>query len=243
MTNTRTRRRPDAIRGSTEIPQRRHNGGAGQRVYDLLRADIMDGALGPGAPLREVELGARYGVSRTPVREALQRLEGERWVRRDPRVGITVAAPDAEEVIESYAVQEALEGMAARLAAQRLTDEWAITLRALQDALVAELASGAVQRAVQLSSELHRSIWTISGNRTLGRLLDEIEQTLGGRMRRSGLAHPGREETAQLEHEQVLEAIVARDPDRAEAAMRAHLRAARDVRIKLSIQERGASVG
>src|SRR5690606_23078002 len=91
------------------------------RVFARLQDDIVRGELPPGTKLGETELAARYGVSRGPLREAIRRLESRKLLERIPHVGTRVAVLDASDLAEIYRVREALEGMAARLAAENMT--------------------------------------------------------------------------------------------------------------------------
>ena len=97
------------------IPQPRD---LGQEAYGRIRAAIRDGTLGPGLRLTETDLAARFGVSRTPVRQAIARLEAEGLLTHEPRRGLTVMRPDHQQVVELYVMREVLEAAAARLAAQ-----------------------------------------------------------------------------------------------------------------------------
>ena len=108
------------------------------RVYSALRRDILGGALAPGAALREEELGRFHHVSRTPVREALGRLESEGLAARHPRSGMVVSTPTLDEIVDLYVVREALEGMAARLATERRTEADLARLDILVQAAEAE---------------------------------------------------------------------------------------------------------
>jgi DNA-binding GntR family transcriptional regulator len=108
------------------------------RVYSALKRDILGGALAPGAALREEELGRFHHVSRTPVREALGRLESEGLAARHPRSGMVVSTPTLDEIVDLYVVREALEGMAARLATERRTEADLARLEILVQAAEAE---------------------------------------------------------------------------------------------------------
>src|SRR6267378_901054 len=93
-----------------------------ETVYASLKRDILQGVLPPGSPLREEELGRSHQVSRTPVREALSRLETEGLASRHSRTGLVVSAPTLDEIVDLYVLREVLEGLAARLAAERRTE-------------------------------------------------------------------------------------------------------------------------
>ena len=150
---------------------------------------------------------------------------------------MTVAAPNVEEILESMVVGEVLEALAARLAAQSLSEETAMRLKALHHELGKTLEAEDAERAVELSSQIHRTIWKACGNARLLAILDQLEVSRGGRLRRSAYGEPNRVSQAHEEHSQLITAMVDRDPDRAEAAMRSHLKAAREVRILMSVRE------
>src|SRR5690242_7766883 len=102
----------------TQPPARRRAAGQASHadaVYAAIKHDILSGALGPGAPLREEALSRSHAVSRTPVREALSRLEREGLASRRSRTGLVVSELNADEVIDLYVLREALEGLVARL--------------------------------------------------------------------------------------------------------------------------------
>ena len=203
-------------------------------VYDRLKADILDGGLEPGERLREDALSDRFRVSRTPVREALNRLEADGLVVDSPGRGLVVAAFGEEEILEGYVIRGVLEGVAARLAAQRASDIDIHRLELLLDALEAAGAKGDVETAIRLSGEFHSQLWQLAGNRRLLKLMRDIEATMG-RYQRLTMAHPGRTERAIHEHREMLEAIKARDLDRAEALGREHMQEAQKTRIAMSI--------
>ena len=110
----------------------------GQDAYGRIRAAIRAGTLAPGLRLTETDLAARFGVSRTPVRQAIARLEAEGLLTHAPRRGLTVTRPDHAQVVELYVMREILEGAAARLAAQHATET---ELAAMAELIAAEPAA------------------------------------------------------------------------------------------------------
>ncbi|MFT7289439.1 MAG: DNA-binding GntR family transcriptional regulator, partial [Halieaceae bacterium] len=93
------------------------------RAFQMLQSDITKGVIKPGSKISETELAARYGTSRGPLREALQRLEGRGLIERIPHVGTRVVSLNLNELLEIYQVREALEGLACRLAAENMSDD------------------------------------------------------------------------------------------------------------------------
>ena len=200
------------------------------RVFAQLQDDIVRGALKPGTKLGETELAGRYGVSRGPLREAIRRLESRKLLERIPHVGTRVASLEPADLIEIYHVREALEGMAARLAAVQMSDAEVAGLRELlalheqQQDLQEDVAY--FQRAGDL--DFHYRIIQGSHNATLiDLLIGELYHRV--RMYRYQLqTTPNRPKKALGEHQRIVEAIEARDGEMAEMLMRRHISRARE---------------
>jgi DNA-binding GntR family transcriptional regulator len=192
---------------------------AGQ-VAERLRAEIVAGERAPGIKLRQVEIARRYGVSTTPVREALATLEREGLVRLHPQRGAVVFLPSVEDLREHYEIRAALEALAAAKAADVFEREWAAPLEAMLD----EMRIGPpAARYIDLNQRFHTTLYEHCGR---GRL---VEMIAGLRDASSAYLHIYRAAAdfpaARLdqEHREILAACVARDPARAAAATRAHL--------------------
>lgn len=188
---------------------------------------ITNGEFKPGERLSEVELARRLGISRGPLREALGRLEG-RLVTRTPRIGFSVITLTRRDLDELLALREALEGMTARLAATRIT---AAQLRGLEGLMARHDAAPSTHAedryiARPLDDEFHERIARASGNARIEAILFQSLYFQLQLYRFRGSARPGGAATALAEHRRILEALAARDPDAAEAAMRDHLRRA-----------------
>ncbi len=200
------------------------------QVFARLQDDIVLGVLKPGTKLGETELATRYGVSRGPLREAIRRLESRKLLERIPHVGTRVAALDASELIEIYRVREALEGMAARLAAENMTEAeiaslWELlALHEQQQDLQEDTAY--FQHAGDL--DFHYRVIQGSHNRALIELLiGEIYHRVR-RYRYQFSMTPNRPQKALAEHRRIAEAIEARDGEVAELLMRRHISRARE---------------
>src|SRR5690606_17467157 len=199
------------------------------QVVERLQDDIVLGVLPPGTKLGEAELAARYGVSRGPLREAIRRLESRKLLERIPHVGTRVATLKLEDLIEIYRVREALEGMAARQAAENMSQAEIAGLRELlalheqQQDLQEDTAY--FQRAGDL--DFHYRVIQGSHNRTLiDLLIDEIYHRV--RMYRYQFSMTAnRPRKALAEHRHIVEAIEARDGEMAELLMRRHISRAR----------------
>lgn len=186
---------------------------------------ITSGEFRPGERLSEAHLARQLGISRGPLREALGRLEG-RLVMRTPRIGVSVIALSTEDLAQLFEVREALEGMACRLAAERITRGQITSLQALLDQHRTNEAvlrsDGYFQR--QPDEDFHLSILRCAGNARLQELLMEGLYYQLRLYRFKASTEPGRAKAAFREHGAILDALAARDPDAAEAAMRKHIR-------------------
>lgn len=211
---------------------------AGQTdAYALILQAIDVGVFKPGDRLVESDLADRFGVSRTPIREALQRLETQNLLTRDGR-SLIVASLSHNEMAELYAVRSELEGLAARLAAQHASAEEVLVLREMvqEDRKLTDDPS-ALSRA---NRRFHKQIHLASHNRFLVRQLDLVHRSMA-LMATTSLAAEGRGEVAMEEHNAIVEAIAAGDQDGAQQALRDHISVAFVTRLKLdSLSSDGA---
>ncbi len=199
-------------------------------AYDLVLDAIDTGLYRPGDRLVESELAERFGVSRTPIREALQRLETQSLLERDGR-SLIVASLDHNQLAELYTVRAELEGLAARLAAQHAAPEEIRVLREMVESdreLVGD--PGALARA---NRRFHRQLHRASHNRYLVQQLDLVHRTMV-LLATTTLSAEGRSSRAVGEHDAIVTAIEARDGDSAANALRTHISKAFETRLKLS---------
>jgi DNA-binding GntR family transcriptional regulator len=217
-------------------PRVRHTGhpSHADAVYVAIKHDILSGALGPGATLREEALSRSHAVSRTPVREALSRLEREGLASRRSRRGLVVSELNADEVIDLYVLREALEALVARLVAERRTEIDLTRLELLVRGAERALGDGDLERAQYLGSEFHFVLRQVAGNRPLARALKEVLDLV--QRSASTLSVPGRVEQSQAEHVELLAAVRARDEAAAERIASRHVRELRDLRIAMAIE-------
>ncbi|HEV7266792.1 MAG TPA: GntR family transcriptional regulator [Falsiroseomonas sp.] len=210
----------------------------GQEAYERIRGAIREGALSPGLRLTETDLAGRFGVSRTPVRQAIARLESEGLLTHEPRRGLSVTRPDHGQVIELYVMREILEGAAARLAAQHATET---EIGAMAELVEAEPMAFADTHALsELNQRLHGLLYLAAHNRYLLKSLGQISATIA--LLPTLLTLGGRAEQAHAEHRVLLDALQRRHGDAAEAAARAHSRAAQRHRLAWLVRTVGLPV-
>jgi DNA-binding GntR family transcriptional regulator len=191
------------------------------RVYRALKHDILAREFAPGQPLAEIELARQYGASRTPLREALQRLNADGLVRIEPRRGAFVQELTVTDFLEINELRSVLEPYAARLAAARIPADEVHRLQAdLASIRVDDPAEDDFRRLEALDEEVHEAIARASGNQRLCRLiasLDDMMQVMrvGDLRRRHAETH---ESLAAI-----LDALVARDADTADLLLRRHI--------------------
>ncbi|WP_214366145.1 GntR family transcriptional regulator [Pseudonocardia sp. H11422] len=201
-------------------------------AYNAMRDGIAAGLYPAGTWLREEDIALSTGVSRTPVREALRRLQAEGFVEIQPNRGAMVVGWGAEELDDIYDLRVMLEGYAARRAARRgaLDAAGFARLGALcteMERLLDEQGEQHCQRLTQLNLAFHAAVHQAARNRQL--LLNILPVLIQGPLVRETFHHYTREELARsfAQHRDILEALVAGDGDWAESTMRAHIRAAR----------------
>lgn len=197
--------------------------------YDVLKRAIVTGELSPGQPLVESALATWCGVSRTPIREALRRLEQDGLVERDDH-GLAVRARSPEEIIDLYDTRISLEAMAGRVAAERRSDHDVRTLRWLIER-GERVSSEDPREMVEANEQFHRVVWKSSRNESLIDLLERLSLHLG-RFPQTTLTAPGRWEAGLAEHRTLVDAIEGRDAKAAESIARSHFQIARDIRLQ-----------
>lgn len=197
-------------------------------AYSCILTAIEEGEFSPGDRLVESDLALRFGMSRTPVREALGRLETQSLVTRDGR-SLIVASLDHAQTAELYVVRAELEGLAARLAARHATAEEITVLREMVEADRALIGDPAA--LARANKQFHRQIHLASHNRFLQQQLDLVHRSMA-LMASTSLAIEGRGAAALGEHDAIVEAIAARDEDAAGAALRTHISRAFETRLK-----------
>ena len=199
------------------------------QAYGRFREGLHRGTFVPGQRVLETEIAERFGMSCTPVREAIRRLQSEGLVAQMPGRGLCVARFDHAEVDELYVMREALEGTAARLAAQNAGRPDI----ALLQRMVTEEATLPVEALAEHNRRFHRALHHAAHNRYLLRALSAISDALL-LLGPTTLELPGRATAAREEHARIVAAIAARDAAAAEATARAHIAAAHEARLLLA---------
>jgi len=224
----RPRRTPERGSGRSELP----NGYRVEEAYRYLKTRIMSADLTPGASLNELEIAAALGTSRTPVREAIRKLEQEGLAMRYPNRGAIVAKLSMTDVLEIWQIREILEPAACRLAADRVDRN---ALAELEQALLElrgrETGPEAYERFLRADMGLHGLIVEATGNATLRRVLEMLNERV---VQVRVVTSPARFRHAVDEHLAIIAALKARDAEAAMGAMRRHLESARQSLVLLA---------
>lgn len=196
------------------------------QVFSRIVEAIVMGEIPPGTPISENEVALRFGVSRGPAREAIFRLEAKGLANRVAHFGARVVDLTLDDLQSLFELREAMEGLACRLAAERMTDA---ELQAIEDSLRShasqpQVASGQSYYQPGGDQDFHFRIARASHNQRLFRTVSEDLYDVMRLYRFRSSLRPGRTAEALAEHRAIVEALRLRDPDKAEAAMRAHIR-------------------
>lgn len=202
-------------------------------AYQLILRAIDIGTYRPGDRLVESELADRFGVSRTPIREALQRLETQSLLARDGR-SLIVASLDHNQMAELYMVRSELEGLAARLAARHATEEEVRLLREMVEQDRARVGDPAA--LARTNRRFHRQVHLASHNRYLVQQLDLVYRSMA-LMATTSLAAKGRSEVALAEHAGIVDAIERGDGEAAAKALKAHISRAFEARLRQDAED------
>ena len=204
------------------------HGTLASRITDSIRTAIINGEIAPGSKLSEPQLAIQFETSRGPIREAIRRLETQNLVRHVPHEGVRVITLDDQEMSAIYEVREALEGMAAGLAAQRMSDEEIIELKELLQLHRNHQSETGEYMQADGDFDFHYRIIQGSKNQFLIRQLCDDLYHLIRMFRYRSSRFQNRSEMALIEHEQLIHAISQRDSQLAEMIMRRHIARARE---------------
>ena len=207
-----------------------------EHVFRELKDRIITGDLAPGSRLIESTVAAEFGVSRTPVREALQRLTTEGLLDVDPLRGMVVHAPDAREIQDVLQIRASLDALAAALAAHAASDSDLARLRLTVEAMEEGVALDRREQIMRANRRFHDIIYEAAANPRLARMAGELRDYVR-RFSTPPSASPDRAKGVREEHRALLEAIERHDGPAASAASDRHLAAARDYVARLALQE------
>lgn len=191
-------------------------------VFDSLREAIIQGRLKPGERLMEMQLADEMGVSRTPVREAIRKLELEGFVAMIPRKGAYVSGISVKDIVDVFEIRAALEGLAAGLAAERITPE---ELEQMERSLlqISEVSDKQdIDAMVETDTNFHDLLYRASRNERLSQIITHLKEQIQ-RFRTTSLSQPGRSKNALFEHRAIVEAISDRNVEAARALAREHI--------------------
>jgi DNA-binding GntR family transcriptional regulator len=198
-------------------------------VYQKLRQAIASGELKPGERVMEVEVAAWLDVSRTPVREALRRLESDGMLALEPRTGLVVASITRQAMLELYVMREVLESTAARLCARHASDSEVLELEAI--VRHEERLQGDAEALVRQNRLFHDAVHRGAHNRYLEKSLNAVNDSMC-LLGKSQMLLPERAVEARREHAELFDAIRCRDAEAAEELARQHVRSAQRQRLK-----------
>ena len=193
-----------------------------ESLRQQLEGAIAAGHLEPGSRLDEQEIAQRFGVSRTPVREAFRLMAANHLVELRGRQGATVRAIKAEALIEMFQVMAELEGLCARLAARRVSQAWGNEISEIHQRLVATGETGDIDVFYDVNQEFHEAIYEASRNAFLADQTRRLRNQVAA-YRRRVTRMPNRIADTVREHEAIMQAILAHDPERAHSTMRDHV--------------------
>ncbi|MBI2938998.1 MAG: GntR family transcriptional regulator [Chloroflexi bacterium] len=200
-------------------------------AYRRLRAAIIDFELAPGERLNERALAEQLGVSRTPLREALQRLYRDGLVVLIPRRGAFIARLSPTEVRDLCETNVALQSLLARCAAERGTPAEREALATHLADLEAAAAANDLTRWIQVDPLIHHTLWAMARNAYARQILENAEPKVG-RLRRLCIREPGRLGESTLEHHRLVEAVIDGRPQEAEELARQHLQRFQEVALR-----------
>ncbi|MGE5373080.1 MAG: GntR family transcriptional regulator [Solirubrobacterales bacterium] len=191
-------------------------------VFEALREAIMSGALPPGERMMEVQLAEELGVSRTPVREAIRKLELEGFVVMIPRKGAYVAGISLKDVADVFEIRTALEALAAGLAAERITDEELEEMERIVVLKSEAIKNNDLELLIETDTQFHEVLYRASRNEKLFQIINNLREQIQ-RFRTTSLASPGRMRLALEEHKKIIEALSERNISLAQQLAQDHI--------------------
>lgn len=203
-----------------------------ERIFQELRDDIVEGKYRIGDPLIETVLAHEFGVSRTPIREALKQLEFEGLVVSLPNRGVTVHGLSDQDIEDIFTIRLLLEGQAAYWAAERIDEEKLARMSEITELMELYTRKNDAIRLSQLDTEFHQVVFSACDSRMLEHVLTYLHQN-AQRARRASLVVPNRPKMSLHEHREILAAIETHDPALAKAKMEEHVHNAKERRVNV----------
>ena len=201
-------------------------------VYEQLKRQILTGEITPGTRMMEVELADEMGVSRTPVREAIRKLEKEGLVTIEPRKGAYASDISVKDMIDTMEVREHLESLAAHLAAMTMTEEQREELERITEGYTQAIYNNDMEEMIHYDELFHKGIVYASGNKTLIQVSEAVQE-LSLRFRYLYYDDLSRYGSMPMEHKEILEAIENRDAEAAKECAKNHVKRLKDFVIRV----------
>lgn len=190
-----------------------------EKILETIRDAILKGSMKPGERVSEPDLAERFGISRTPIREAFRQLESEGYLQVIPRKGAVVASLSERDVEEFYAIKIILEGFAARMAAEKLTEKDIERLESINNRLQQIAKDGDVKSFFRVHNEFHEVFIKAAGNEKLHEMINQLVMKFK-RLRLASLSVPGRMEISMEDHRDMIQAFRDHDGERADSLVR-----------------------
>lgn len=226
---------PSKANKSTASSRKRSSASLGDQAYQAIRDALRAGKIQPGDRMKERELAAHLGLGRTPVREALKRLAVEGLLGQYSGQGLVFRRLTQQEIVEIHAVWAVLQGLAAQLAAQNATAVEIAAMKMLHARLTGE-AGRDPRAALRTAQQLDRLIYGAAHNAFLTRQIDQLIDAVGFQTGRSTFSQPDRPAAFAEEMAEIVAAIEARDPERADRAGRRHNEKGLAARLALELE-------
>lgn len=204
-----------------------------EQVFRTLEEEIISGVYAAGESLTELGLSAKLGVSRTPVRSALHRLAEDGLVSIAPNRGAMVVGVTLDDLIDTYKIRIRLEGLASRMATERLTPKDKSELTNAVELAEFYVSKEDTEHLKELDTVFHGIIYRASGNRMLSKILGELHRNIRA-YRKKSLEVPGRLKQSVREHREILDAMLAGDANRADELTSKHIESAMENLIAMS---------
>ena len=208
-----------------------------EMVYEELKMQILKGSIIPGTRMMEVELAEEMGVSRTPIREAIRKLEKEGLVTIEPRRGAYASMISTEDMVEILEVRQDLEGLAAYFAASRMSDEQMAELKEVSNNYNEAVKRGKMEDMIKYDTRFHHIIVESCRNKILVQMIEQLQE-LVLRFRYIYYDNFRRAENMPEEHEAIMAAISEGDADKARAAADIHIDRLKELVMKEGVQQR-----